>query len=1138
MRHKHYAERNKEDNYLIIVLLVIAVIAVVLIIVNNRNIGVVEDTEGKEPQLQPTGTQVVAPEISVSYMSPQYVCPENTPKAEFYTISGGEGFGKAVAFLGDINNDGNGDYVVSERGDDPVPSYSSAYLGRIFVISGNNGAPLFELQRPVSTPQITYYLTDQLGGGAFISSIDDVTGDGKEDILVLGRAEKFVNPSYSTTVSVIHLYSGADGVLVRTFDISTLPVGFQYGSIVSKTFAIKDANGDGRQDIAIFSNYNPHIVAIISSNDFSLIRSISNPLLSFYDTAGDLNGDGQTDYIATRYAIAAPGAILATLFVSGTDGALLYNIPAPPAPNGVNSFRAGDFNSDGRDDFVTTTPQPPYIITIKSGADGSPIRSHQFSSSSILYDATTDFNNDHVSDLLVREYTSFKVFSGIDFSEIFSYGFSGGGTYGYYYYAGSGDINNDGYLETIYGPGSGTSIKDVKIFSKTFPANIDFPINGKQICSMNVFTTALLGDVDGDGYDDFAIGGSAALAFFVKIISGRTLNVISTISLAAVPDSLAVGNFDSDTSKELVIGVSQEQFNVGAATYRGKVYIYDNLNTPSPSLLRVLSNTYVAYVSGYPNTNIYFGRDVAVGDLVGNNLDDVLVGAGGDPVSYIPIGGRIFVFDGSNGNLAFANSGGNYLWGFGEQVGTLADLNNDGKREVVATSFYLSPLSPYHSSLRVNVRNIYYVIERILGDARIARSSMDASGDIDNDGVRDLIVHVVSSGNINQIFRETFVISGRTGTRLYKFNDALSVQALIDVNFDGHDDILLTIQLTAGHVYRVISGATGEVISEVPLGLYVSFVHKVSDLNNDGVDEVLISNNQGNFIKSLVGVQSYGFVNPRPVKETMSLVWQAGTGTTPYYNGKLVVSAMPNQPISILGSYGSRMDYFTALPNHKGSYLNANEFVSGFPVSVTTDSTGRAEYSFSILYNDLNLVSPEVFLQAIQGSGNDVRSSNGLEVKKALSAPVSVVTQCATKLLLYVGLCGFPYTQPQINYCLQAGAVANQMRMYNRDGSLAGSVAAPTGGFFTPTAPIIRSLYYLSGTTGPIAYPLTIAGSGTLSMKHKRADGTIVQQWNVHANSNNVQSLVPYVVVRSSGEYLELSAGQGQTAPIAVDICD
>ena len=220
--------------------------------------------------------------------------------------------------------------MTSERGDDPVPSYSSAYLGRIFVISGNNGAPLFELQRPVSTPQITYYLTDQLGGGAFISSIDDVTGDGKEDILVLGRAEKFVNPSYSTTVSVIHLYSGADGVLVRTFDISTLPVGFQYGSIVSKTFAIKDANGDGRQDIAIFSNYNPHIVAIISSNDFSLIRSISNPLLSFYDTAGDLNGDGIYDLLVKLVGITNGKADVSVQKIS------------EPVPSGTTTTSSGD----------------------------------------------------------------------------------------------------------------------------------------------------------------------------------------------------------------------------------------------------------------------------------------------------------------------------------------------------------------------------------------------------------------------------------------------------------------------------------------------------------------------------------------------------------------------------------------------------------------------------------------------------------------------------------------------------------------------------------------------------------------------------------------------------------------------------
>ena len=785
---------------------------------------------------------------------------------------------------------------------------------------------------------------------------------------------------------------------------------------------------------------------------------------------------------------------------------------------------------------------------------------------------TADFGHPFVADIVAElSFSSRAVYSGLDFSEIFKYQISEDA---YYDYVAGGDINNDGFSELIFGAASWTTLKkSVKIVSRNPPENIEFPLTDIVFCEI-VEKSLVLGDVNGDGYDDVAIKYhpyfTSYIPYVINIMSGKNGKILSSISLQNAVESWAVGNFDNDVQKELVLGVPTEPFSVGNVPFKGKVYVYDALGT-NPTQSRVILNTYITlnnqYLQGTP-AYLYFGRTVATGDIGGDSKDDIIVGFSGWPnnlgFATIP-GGRVFAYDGANGQLMFVEGqyANNYRY-FGEQVATIEDLNGDGKKEVVESLFYSvtntnSPPSYADHYIRLFIRNLYVVVERINGDYDPNlgfKLSLDTTGDIDNDGISDFVMVVPTTsttsnfGQVNSF--ETFVISGRNGNRLYKFNEYKDAKAIKDINFDGFDDLLLKTVSGGGTVVR--SGSTGEIIyNQQGLNYLGENNFKIGDLNNDGIEEIAITSLNAvvrTIVKSLVGTQKYGFTGPRlSPEETMDLRWEPGTGVNPYYNGKLVIAnAMPGIPVSILASYGSRMDYFTGYPNNIPSYLNANELIAGFPAQVVPDGNGRAEYPFSLLLDELNPTTTEVYIQGIQvqGTGADTHTTNGLMVDRALVKPTPVYGidinpgQATERLLGYINLCGYPYAQLQINLCNQVGAVAGHMRVYNRDGTLAGDVLPTGNGAFIPSTNIIRQLYYPSGLTPGtrIAFRLTIGGTGTLVMKHKNSAGAELQTWAVHGNNNNMQVAVPRIVVSGQGDYLEITAGTANYGNLAINIWD
>jgi len=220
-----------------------------------------------------------------------------------YTFSGSGSY--SVSGAGDVNNDGYPDLIVGNRGS-----------GQATVFSGKDGSKL-------------HTFSGMSSGGYFghcVSGAGDVNADGYDD-LVVGEWK------YSSNTGTARVFSGKDGKALYTlYGDST---GDQFGKSVS---GAGDVNGDGYDDVIIAAflddnnGGNSGSVRVFSGKDGKTLYTLNGGVAGdcfgrSVSDAGDVNGNGQADFIV--------GAYLAY----GKGSAYVY---ASPAPEGSVEISDGD----------------------------------------------------------------------------------------------------------------------------------------------------------------------------------------------------------------------------------------------------------------------------------------------------------------------------------------------------------------------------------------------------------------------------------------------------------------------------------------------------------------------------------------------------------------------------------------------------------------------------------------------------------------------------------------------------------------------------------------------------------------------------------------------------------------------------
>lgn len=311
--------------------------------------------------------------------------------------------------------------------------------------------------------------------------------------------------------------------------------------------------------------------------------------------------------------------------------------------------RLGDLNGDGVAEFAIGSPYADVgggmdngLVTIRSGRDGA-----------LMYTMIGVLNGDHLGSAI----------NGLD------------------------DLDGDGIPEFIIGAGKGAISLDNQgiafVHSGASGAVLRTHVGGymDELGS----DVANLGDVDGDGISDYAIGSPDATVGpyqrgLVEVYSGSSGAVLATIMNPAVDRSrfghavAGLGDLDGDGIGEILIGApysSGQGFNVG-----GEAFVYSG------------STFQLMHVNEGRRPAAFFGWEVAdAGDLDHDQVPDYAVGAirGGLILDH----GAVRVFSGATGLEIYTVDGLGFGGDFGRSFDFLDDLDGDGCDDLLVGA-------PYH----------------------------------------------------------------------------------------------------------------------------------------------------------------------------------------------------------------------------------------------------------------------------------------------------------------------------------------------------------------------------------------------------------------------------------------------------------
>ena len=259
-----------------------------------------------------------------------------------------------------------------------------------------------------------------------------------------------------------------------------------------------------------------------------------------------------------------------------------------------------------------------------------------------------------------------------------------------------GDVNGDGYDDLLVGAYLDASSQEGRAFlflgSSSPSASMSMSsISGAAMVIEGVGTNTQLGirvggigDVNGDGYDDMAIGawrsGSGLGAVYI-FYGGTSVGGVATTATAdiAVTGStadgrlgraVALGYVDGDAYADIVVGAMW-----GGTGQSGSAYVIRG----GPSLPTSIQDTESDVVVTAATAGGHFGAAVAIVDANGDGFGDVAIGAPGVDTMYLFVGESSLPSTWSTVSADQVVSG--PVGSFGEEIASL-EVNGDGYEDV------------------------------------------------------------------------------------------------------------------------------------------------------------------------------------------------------------------------------------------------------------------------------------------------------------------------------------------------------------------------------------------------------------------------------------------------------------------------
>lgn len=770
--------------------------------------------------------------------------------------------GARVGSAGDFNGDGFVDVAMAA----PDADLGGTDAGQVLVRSGANG-------------DILLLAHGEVAGDAFgigMSGVGDINGDGFADMAIGAPA----NDAAGASAGRVRVFSGRDRSVL--YAINGDATGDQFGAAMASA---GDLNDDGFADFLVGA---PQPPATTIGNGYARVYSgrDGTPLLTvagesagdLFGTAlawlGDVNGDAVEDF-----AVGAPlGGVFnqGTVFVfSGADGSELWRDQGVQLgdENGAALARAGDLNADGVADLVVGSPKVDTLagadvgeVRVLSGVDGAVLWTWSGTAASDNFGASVggggDVDGDTApdvvigvpgSDLLALDAGLAVVLSGADGEPVceFRGSFAGGGCGSAVAFA--GNVDRDGRAEVVVGcpfeDGAAAGAGRALVFRGGPCLHLkDSPLAENVSPGSNYgWSVGRVGDLDGDGVEEFGVGAvwndsqgfnSNGTAY---IYSGADQTLIRSHDGEGDGHGFGaevrrIGDVNGDSVQDYAVGA----FHNGTLFFQGGM-----VRAFSGADGSVLHTVYGAARLDHLGSSI----DALDYDLNGDSVPDYLCGA---PEAN---GGRgaIMVVSGADGAIINQVSGVFINERYGSTAVVLGDVDGDGVPDFAGGGPQWLPSPSGNGQVRIHSGINGFPIRSLSGDAfdDAFGAGLSAIGDVNGDGVPDLVVGAPKGKKTGNLTGYARVISGADGTTLREetgFVDlerlGRSVSGVGDVDGDGVNDWIAGAPGARNGWVRLYSG----IQPGPPLQVFVGnnpvdglgySCTALGDLNADGLPDFL-----------------------------------------------------------------------------------------------------------------------------------------------------------------------------------------------------------------------------------------------------------------------------------------------------------
>ncbi len=489
----------------------------------------------------------------------------------------------------------------------------------------------------------------------------------------------------------------------------------------------------------------------------------------------------------------------------------------------------------------------------------------------------------------------------------------------------SADLNNDGFKEVIIG-----SYYDNKIvFYKNINGNIQYyqrviltyDSSGAYHSNFNIFPK----DVDQDGFVDLIVTNDFkdTTSWYKNLGDFNFSNEIIINDSLNKPTSIIAEDIDKDGDIDIIVG-SDDSVNLfrndGTNTFSSKTILFTSNRGINKLLLKDLNNDgYLDVISGDESGTINWVKNIE-GNTFSDRLYLAYSSGDGFEFDFLDINNDsfldIFIISNYDDNVSYRlNESGNSFSSNNITVGNkvddlynlkILDFDKDGKNDIIATTKYSGKIGWFKqnnlrgfSDFKEISNNVSFVkdflVEDLTNDGhleiitansnaneKLSKFEIDSHTnsyketiidffmspafvvkitDLDNDGKNDIISGFNSilwnKNHGNNDFSSHILISETIGNLVTDIE-------FLDFDQDGFLDIIAGRQDKI-EFYKNNNGLNFSLEKIIPVQYFVEEI-ELKDINNDGVEDILIAHNYGpNPLSKIINNGNFNFQDIEPI---------------------------------------------------------------------------------------------------------------------------------------------------------------------------------------------------------------------------------------------------------------------------------